>query len=222
MDILANQRLVIIGDSVTDHGKGNPAGEGLFEAIGRGWGGYVSQVDAILSTFYPERAIRVNNKGISGNTVKDLATRWENDVIALRPDWLVVMIGVNDVWRQFDIPRMTEQHILPAEYERVYDELLTRTRPLLKGLVLMTPYYIEPNRSDWMRARMDEYGEIVRKLATKHDARFVDTQAAFDRVCLHMHSSAIAWDRIHPNHIGYMVIARELLAALGFKWPEVS
>jgi hypothetical protein len=26
------------------------------------------------------------------------------------------------------------------------------------------------------------------------------------------------WDRVHPNYIGHMVLAREFLQAVGFQW----
>lgn len=220
MNIKPHSRLVMIGDSVTDHQKTNPAGEGLFEAIGRGWGGYVAQVDALLSVNYPEYAIRVTNKGISGNTVRDLARRWQADVIDLKPQWLSVMIGINDVWRQFDVPRQPENGVPPDEYERTLDRLIGETRPLLDGLVLLSPYFIESNKTDAMRARMDVYGALMRKTAARHDAIFVDVQAAFDRMLAHMHSASIAWDRIHPNHIGDMVIASGFLNAIDFDWAR--
>lgn len=44
----------------------------------------------------------------------------------------------------------------------------------------------------------------------------MDTQAAFDVVLVHCHLMALAWDRVHPNHIGHMVLARALLKAVGF------
>jgi len=82
----------------------------------------------------------------------------------------------------------------------------------------MTPYVIEPNRADPMRAQMDRYGAVVKKLAAKHDALFVDLQAAFDAVTADRHPMAWAWDRIHPNAAGHMVIAKALLDTLGFTW----
>jgi lysophospholipase L1-like esterase len=82
----------------------------------------------------------------------------------------------------------------------------------------MTPFYIESNPGDAMRARMDEYGAIVKKVAKKHKAHCVDTQAAFNRALEHMHSAAISWDRIHPNHIGHAILARAFLDAIGFEW----
>src|SRR5262249_10275480 len=153
--------------------------------------------------------IRVVNMGVSGNTVRDLKARWLTDVLDQKPDWLSIMIGINDVWRQFDIPLQKEAHVLPDEYEATLDELIARTRPVLKGgLVLMTPFYIEPNRQDAMRARMDQYGDIVKKLATQHNTLLVDTQAAFDAILPVYYPATLAWDRVHPNHIGCMALAR--------------
>ena len=213
MKITKGSKLVMIGDSITDAGRAQPVGEGLGEAVGRG---YVAYVDALLAAAYPELAIRVVNMGLSGNTVRDLKARWQRDVLDLAPDWLSVMIGINDVWRQFDCPRQGEIHVLLEEYEQTYDALLEATRPNLKGLVLMTPYFIEPNKKDPMLAQMDRYGAAVRKLAKKHDAILVDTQAAFDKVLAFCHPMAIAWDRVHPGAVGHMILARAFLRAVGF------
>jgi lysophospholipase L1-like esterase len=162
--------------------------------------------------------VRVYNRGTSGHTVRDLAARWQTDVLDLKPDTVSVMIGVNDVWRQFDTPLRSETHVLPGEYERTLEELAVRTLPTLAApsrLVLATPFFIEANKADPMRIRMDEYGTMVRRLAAKHGATFVDTQAAFDAVLAHAHAMTIAWDRIHPQPVGHMILARAFLAALG-------
>ena len=215
MKIAANSKLVMIGDSITDAGRARPVGEGLFEALGKG---YVPLIDALLGSTYPQLGIRVANVGSSGNTVRDLKARWQTDVLDLHPDWLSIMIGINDVWRQFDLPRQKEQHVGLEEYEKTLEELVARTRPSLKGLVLMTPYFIEPNKADAMRARMDQYGAVVKKTAAKHEALFVDTQAAFDAVLKHCHPMSLAWDRVHPNQTGYMILARAFLQAVEYKW----
>ena len=214
MKIAANSKLVFIGDSITDCERTRPVGEGLFGAIGKG---YVALVDATLGAACPEKNIRVVNMGCSGNTVRDLKNRWSTDVIALKPDWLAVMIGINDVWRQFDLPKMTEIHVGPEEYAATLDELVAKTRPLVKGLVLLTPYYMEPNRQDKMRARMDEYGRIVKKIAYRHGAVFVDTQAAFDKVLKYIYPATLGWDRVHPTAVGHMVLARAFLAGIGLE-----
>ena len=208
-------RWVLIGDSITDAGRARPVGEGP-GGLGTG---YVQTIDAMLQAWYPARRLRLMNVGTSGHTVRDLAARWQTDVTELRPDWLSVMIGANDVWRQFDRATQPERAVLPQEYEQTYDELLARTAPSLKGgLILITPFFLELRTNDPMRARMDEYGAIVKKLAARHGAVLVDSQAAFDAVLKDLPSAMINWDRVHLNHIGAAVLARAVLNAVGFQW----
>jgi lysophospholipase L1-like esterase len=208
-------KFVMIGDSITDVQRARPVGEGLNDALGHG---YVATIDALLGAVYPDRWIRVVNMGISGNTTRDLKARWQTDVVDLKPDWLSIMIGANDVWRQYDSPMQTEKHVYIDEYEKNLDELITTTKPSLKGLVLFTPYYIESNRQDAMRATMDKYGAVVKKLAAAHGAILVDTQAAFDEILKVYYPATIKWDRVHPNYTGAAVIARAFLNAVGFDW----
>ena len=208
-------KILFIGDSISDFDRARPVGEGLFNA----WGtSYVSDVGALLGCAMPEMALRVVNMGISGNNVRDLTARWQSDVMDQKPQWVSVLIGINDVWRQFDSPLMTETHVPPEEYRAAYAALIERTLPHVKGMVLMSPYVMEPNRADPMRARMDEYVAIVRDLAERYGQTFVDLQAGWDALFEHMHPMNIAWDRIHPNQTGHMHIARQFLKAVGFEW----
>ncbi len=218
MLIAARSKLLFIGDSITDAGRNRPVAEGLFDPLGKG---YVTQVSALLGAAYPDRPVRVANTGCSGNTVRDLKGRWQTDVLDLKPDWLSIMIGTNDVWRQFDSPLFPEAAVQPEEYETTLDALVGTTKPLLKGMVLMTPFHIEANPADAMRARMDQYGKIVLAVAKKHGVIGVDTQAAFDRALKHQHSCNLAWDRVHPNLVGHMILARAFLDAVGFVWSPV-
>ncbi len=207
-------KILFIGDSISDFDRKRPVGEGLFNA----WGtSYVADVGALLGCMYPEMHYRVVNMGISGNQARDLEARWQTDVMDQHPDWVSVLIGINDVWRQFDSPEMKEEHVSPEDYEACYERLITRTLPHVKGMVLMTPYFMEPNWQDPMRARMDEYGAIVKKLADKYHLVFVDLQAGWDKLFQHMHPCSIAWDRIHPNQTGHMYIAKQFLDAVGFE-----
>ncbi|MFC5653568.1 SGNH/GDSL hydrolase family protein [Paenibacillus solisilvae] len=217
MKLEKNDKLVIIGDSITDSSRARPVGEGLFDAIGKG---YVGNVEALLTATYPELGIRVVNMGTSGHRVRDLKERWQTDVIELKPDWLSIMIGANDVWRQYDSPTMTEEHVYIEEYETTLEELIVQTKSGLKGLILMTPFFIEPNKSDLMRATTDKYGEVVKRLAKKHGALLVDTQAAFDKVLTHLYSATLSWDRVHPNQAGNAVLARAFLQQIGYDFTK--
>lgn len=207
-----NDTIVFIGDSISDFDRKRPVGEGLFGA----WGtSYVANVGSFLSCTYPQLSLRIKNLGISGNQVRDLDARWQTDVMDQNPDWVSVLIGINDVWRQFDSPTMPETHVSLDEYEQTYESLIVRTLPHVKGMILMTPFFMEPNRGDAMRARMDEYGAVVKKLADKYNLVFVDLQAGWDWLFQYMHPCNIAWDRIHPNSIGHMHIAKQFLKAVG-------
>ena len=215
MKIQADSKLLMIGDSITDCGRAYPIAEARGDELGTG---YVSIINACLTATMPQARIRIVNMGISGNTVRDLAARWDSDVMALSPDWLSIMIGINDVWRQFDTWLQRESHVALEEYSQMLEGLIQTTQPHLKGLVLMMPYFIEPNRADPMRAMMDEYGAVVRDLAERYAAILVDTQAAFDDVLTNLHPMTLAEDRVHPNLTGHMILARAFLKAIEYTW----
>jgi len=206
-------RIVFAGDSVTDMGSTNPVGEGLGDSVGHS---YVRIVENMLAAFYPEIQVRVTNSGISGNTSRDLLARFDRDVTGLNPDWVSICIGINDVWRQFDTPAIPDYHVLPDEYERNMETMIGKVKDNVKGVFILSPYIIEPNRSDMMRSRMDEYVAICRKLAEKHSCVFVDFQQMYENYCKIRHSCYIAWDRIHPNQVGATLMAREFLKYCDF------
>lgn len=211
-------RIVFAGDSVTDMGSAQPVGEGLFENVGRS---YVRIVENMLSTWYPEMMLRITNSGISGNTSRDLLARFERDVVDLKPDWVSICIGINDVWRQFDCPAMPDTWVLPEEYEANLEQMVSSVIDSVKGVFIMTPYYMEPNEEDWMRKRMDEYGAICEAVAEKYGCIFIDLQETFNLYFRFRHSSYIAWDRIHPNLVGATIIAKEFLKHCEFDYEHI-
>lgn len=208
-------RIVFAGDSVTDMGSANPVGEGLFDSLGQS---YVRRIENLLCAVYPEIRIRVTNSGISGNTSRDLLARFDRDVLALNPQWVSICIGINDVWRQFDCPAIPELAVLPDEYRANMEKMILALKDRVKGIFIVTPYYIEDNRNDRMRARMDEYSAICRELAEQYGCVFVDFQRAFADYCGVRHSAFLAWDRVHPNQIGATVMAKEFLSHCGFDY----
>ena len=89
--LIENEAVVLFqGDSITDSGwdRNNDAGLGT---------GYVQMAASQFSALYPEKRVRFLNRGISGHRAKDLRDRWQKDCIDLRPDWVSIMIGINDV-----------------------------------------------------------------------------------------------------------------------------
>ena len=208
-------RIVFAGDSVTDMGSQNPVGEGLFDNVGRS---YVRIIENMLAAYYPEVRVRVTNSGVGGNTSRDLLERYERDVAELDPDWVSICIGINDVWRQFDSPAIPSSWVLPEEYRENVEKMILAVKDQVKGVFLLTPYYMEPNRADFMRAKMDEYAAICRELAERHGCRLVDFQAMYEHYCRIRHSSYIAWDRVHPNQVGATLMAREFLKQCEFDY----
>lgn len=198
-------RIVMIGDSITDAGRreGNPP-------FGSG---YMSQVRSQFSERHPDLSITWENRGVGGDTVRHLAARWQQDVIDEQPDLLTVMIGINDVWRRFG-ERPLEA--VPAdEYVSTLVTLLRQAKAETSaGIIVGSPYMIEPDKSDPMRVAMDIYGGLAHDVASEIGAEFIDVQAAFDRVLQDTTSADWADDRIHPNTAGHQVIADEFLKAL--------
>src|SRR6187402_1739887 len=84
------------GDSITDAGrKKDQSAANNPGALGNG---YAFLAAAALLKQFPDKNLQIYNKGISGNKVYQLAERWENDCLQLKPDVLSILIGVNDFW----------------------------------------------------------------------------------------------------------------------------
>ncbi len=202
------QKVVFIGDSITDCGRR--------DASAPYGNGYVSLVRGFVIGRYPELGLTFENRGIGGDTVRHLDARWEADVMAERPDWLSVKIGINDVWRSFD--SAGQGAVSLDEYESTYRRLLqTAVDRTGCRLIVAEPYVIEAGPADPMRAQMDRYGLVARKLAAEFDAVNVQTQAAFDRALATTTPGDWADDRIHPNLAGHAVIAQAFLRAIGWE-----
>jgi len=203
MRLKRGDRIVFAGDSVTDDGRGRPVGE--WDGLGNG---FVRMTDTFLTVDYPDLLIRCTNMGVGGNTSSDLLARWDSDVTALNPDWVVLCIGFNDVWRQFDCPTLPDRAVAPEKYRENLNAMADKTTA---ETVWMTPYFLEPELGDPMRRRMDEYGNIMKEEAKKRGIPCIDLQEAFGDILSHRHSSSITWDRIHPGWTGSLIIARKLL-----------
>lgn len=212
-----NDRIVFTGDSVTDSGRKRPYGEGLWEGLGNG---FVRNLDSILTVLYPENIYRIVNTGSSGFTTRNLLSTWEHDVTAIKPDWVFVMIGMNDVWRQFDEPTVASyEYVSPEEYRANLVEMVKRTKDTVKGMFLMPPFYMEANNADPMKIRLREYAAIMKEVADEYGVGYIDMQDDFDALLEHRYPASISWDRVHPNWVGSMLMTRRILHEIGCDRP---
>ncbi len=203
-----DSRLLFIGASITDCDRRADAPEHLGT-------GYVRIVRDWLLARDPAGAPHVINRGIGGNTVADLARRWEADVIDERPDAVSIMIGVNDVWRQLDghgpgVP--LEAHV------STFRGLLERTLAALPAcqLVVAEPTVIGPPAAGSEGNRMlAPYVAAQGALAREFGAVHVPTHAAFLAAQAARPDLIWAPDGVHPPAFGHALLAREWLAATG-------
>ncbi len=202
------QKILFIGDSITDCGRRDenaPYGDG-----------YMSLVRAFVDARYPELQLSWENRGIGGDTVRHLDSRWQQDVIAEQPDWLCVKIGINDVWRTFDSAGTGAVPI--DEYESTLRALLKRAVDATRcKLIVAEPYIIDADIANPMRTTMDSYGLVARKLAAEFGAVNIRTQEAFDKALTTTTPDDWAADKIHPNLPGHAVIALAFLRGIGFE-----
>lgn len=213
--------MVFVGDSITDCGRREDAGP-----LGRGYVKFFADMALIRE---PEKKITIHNRGINGDRVNSglahipnsgLINRWQTDVLDLRPDWLSIMIGINDITSNFT-PDVTP--VTPEIYARTYDELLARTRASLPEcrLVLMESFFMCNNAAlleneplQGVPELLPEYLATVHRLSRKYKARLVKTQEAFRKLIAVRGASAFGDEPIHPNATGHLVIAETVYRAL--------
>ena len=193
-------RILFQGDSITDGNRGRTADPN--HILGHG---YVFLIAAKYGAMLPERNLVFLNRGVSGNTVSNLAERWQSDTLDLKPDILSILVGINDA----------SKHVPVEEFEGGYDRLLALSvaaNPKLR-LVLCLPFTLPVGRhkDDWeeWQASVQQRRGVVSKLAAKYHALVVDFQKVFDDACRRAPADYWIWDGIHPTYSGHQLIADE-------------
>jgi hypothetical protein len=67
---------------------------------------------------------------------------------------------------------------------------------------------------------MDHYGNLVREVAADQDAILVDTQRNFDQILTWVKPQDLAFDRVHINLNGHLILARAFLQQINFSWDR--
>lgn len=201
---------MFLGDSITDMKWGRKESD-RNHYLGHS---YVYLIASRLGVDMPEAGLEFFNRGISGNKVGDLRSRWQKDAIEMKPDLLSILIGVNDVSRGGG-------KAVPLEtWEGDYRHILDTSRaenPELR-LVLMDPFVLRVGRLDnddsWKhwRGEIEKLGEVVAQLAKDYDAVHIKLQEVFDAAAEAATESQWIWDGVHPLPQGHELIARNWVA----------
>jgi lysophospholipase L1-like esterase len=192
-------RIVFQGDSITDCGWDRSDASSLGN-------GYVRLVAKALG-----ETNEYINRGVSGNRVYDLETRWSKDCLDLKPDLVTLLIGINDTWRKFD--SNVESPI--ADFEPALERVCRQVVDSGAKLILLEPFVlpIPPDRANW-RVDLDPRIHAVRRMAAKHANAFVPLDGLFAAAACQHDMSNLAADGVHPEKAGHQLIAEHLLAAL--------
>lgn len=156
---------------------------------------------------HADKNLKIYNRGISGNKVFQLSDRWDADCLALKPDVLSILIGVNDFW-----------HTLSGNYKgtsKVYrddfDKLLDRTKQQLPDvqLIIGEPFAVNHIKAvdDKWYPTFNEYRAAARDMADKYKAVFIPYQAIFDKA--QQSAPGVYWtgDGVHPSVAGAQLMA---------------
>lgn len=210
MNLELEDRLVFIGDSITDAGRDY----GQLDSLGEG---YVLMIAATLIHKYPDLHLTFINRGFNGHRLSDVYYRWERDCLDLQPDVVSIFIGINDLWHYHDNGLI----MTPFVWDRFYEEYRTMLASLRREfdgpLILMQPYALPHPQ--------ERYG--WQKDIAKMSALIENLAQAFDGITVHLMDPLMAMgdrvtypavtgrDGIHPTLLGHAMIAQEWLAATG-------
>ena len=204
----SNDHILFFGDSITDAGRDRAAKPG----DPSGWGlGYVYQIAAALGAQDPADELVFTNKGVGGNRIYDLEERLQSDVLALEPDVVSILIGINDVWRRYDSGVVSSLDEFEASYRSVVEKISDDGAQLvlLEPFVLPTP----EDRRAW-REDLDPKINVVRDLAREFEAVLVPLDGIFAAASCQREPAFWAHDGVHPTPAGHALIARAWMDAM--------
>jgi len=200
-------KILFQGDSVTDNcrDRENPDDLGT---------GYPKMIEDALRKKYPGLDFEAINRGVSGDRVVNLIGRWEDDVIAHAPDFLTVLIGINDTWRRYDSNDPTSAE----DFETGYRSLVGRARDAVPDIkiILMEPFLLPSlPEMECFREDLDPKIHAVRRIAVDCGLPLVPLDGLFARAAAESGCAALAEDGIHPTPEGFKVIVGAWLDTFG-------
>lgn len=204
-----DSKVVIIGDSITDV-KFNKRKR--FSIKGKDV--YALQLKRKLKKY--SKNIQVEIRGIASNRTYHVYDRLTKDCIDLKPDVIIMLIGVNDAWENY----------VPEKYPPLLRPLEPHTREIYRRIKAELPdaqiMYLMPFMIDAVEEKLpfhktlDEFREILKNIALENGAVVLDLQAVFNKAQSSVAPVKLAVDGIHPTNLGHKVIADAIEELLEF------
>ena len=203
------KKILFMGDSITD-------AERTTTGCGQGLGcGYARLVSAHLGYKYPGEYEFIN-RGINGNRIVDLYARVKGDVICHAPDYMSILIGVNDVWHDLE---ECPNGVDPEKFYKVYDMFISEIKEALPNIKLMIllPFVLEASatqgKMDFFNAEVPKRAEMAKKIGEKYGIPVVELQSGFDKLCESAPNEYWLYDGVHPSYAGHEFIKTKWLEA---------
>ncbi len=162
------------------------------------------------------------NRGVGGDRIPNVYARIVKDIINIRPDYMSLLVGINDVWRNYDCDSCGTG---VERFEKVYNILIEEIKAELPEtkIMILEPFLLEgpatgnrpdqPERYNNFRRDVRELAEITRKIADKHNLKFIELQSVFDQAAVNTPTTDLLSDGVHPTAAGHELIKKEWLKA---------
>ncbi len=207
--------VMFTGDSITDCGRVRPVGD----RAGTLGDSYVGNIFVQMWAADPHADVKIMNTGTGGNTSRDLLARLDGEVLCHKSDYLFIMIGVNDCAAEFYDRVYAANAPTVEEYRDNMEKIIGKALAAGTKPVLISPYYLDLNKKDPMRAKCDRINAVLRELCGKYSLHYIDVQGAFDDYLEKSSVFFISPDRVHPKAIGRQIITRTVMNSEA--WREV-
>jgi lysophospholipase L1-like esterase len=193
------------GDSITDafRSKINQL-PNVIESLGSGFCGDIASQ---MLRERPGDCLVFYNRGVDGNRIEQLLERWEQDTLALKPNWLNILVGINDAWQSFE----NEQTQPLEKFESVYRKILDLTLECIPQvhLILCEPFILNyAGVLDKLVPFVLARAQVVRRLVAEYQANFVPFQAIMNQSVETIPVEYWTYDGVHPSAAGHALMAQ--------------
>lgn len=199
---------VFQGDSITDCSRNRDD----INSLGHG---YPLVTAAIIGTQYPQK-FHFINEGASGDRIVDVYARMKRDIINNKPDYMSILIGINDVWHELGEPN----GVAAPKFEKIYSMLIEEVMEELPGIKIfilepfVTPGTATDEQFDYFVTETRLRAEAAKRIAEKYNLTFIPLQDKFDKAMESAPASYWTRDGVHPTSEGHGIIANELVKVI--------